>query len=449
MRATTARATDAEVVAELERRGPEDLVRFVPHVTPSFVAPRHLAPLARVLEASLYRPQRVVVSVPPRHAKTDTLLHALSWLLLRRPSMQIAYLSYAEKFAARKCRRARRIAERAGVLLGDKAAEDEWDTTEGGLVRSTGVLGQLTGDGFHLIVVDDAHKNREEAESPTMREKIWEAWQDDISTRVEPGGASMLVVGARWHVEDLPGRLVDRGWRYINLQAIDDATGAPLWPEVWPLDALEAIRSDRTDYSWRSLYQGSPVPRGGALFGPATYCERREVPRSGIVGAFGCDLAYSGKTHSDFSAVVVVVKDRASGTLYVADVLRVQRQAAQFAALARERVAAWPGVAGRWYTSTTERGTAELLGELGLRVRPVLATGDKFVRAQPVAAAWQAGRIRVPRDMPWTEEFVREVTGFTGLGDRHDDQVDALAAAFDEIEQGYSVVKLVRAAKGL
>jgi hypothetical protein len=37
----------------------------------------------------------------------------------------------------------------------------------------------------------------------------------------------------------------------------------------------------------------------------------------------------------------------------------------------------------------------------------------------------------VPRSAPWLNEFVLELKSFTGKGDKHDDQVDALAAAHD------------------
>jgi predicted phage terminase large subunit-like protein len=63
------------------------------------------------------------------------------------------------------------------------------------------------------------------------------------------------------------------------------------------------------------------------------------------------------------------------------------------------------------------------------------AEGDKFIRAQPVAAAWNAGKVLVPRSAPWLEAFIAEVCGFTGIDDDHDDQVDALAAAFDVLNE--------------
>jgi len=58
---------------------------------------------------------------------------------------------------------------------------------------------------------------------------------------------------------------------------------------------------------------------------------------------------------------------------------------------------------------------------------------DKFVRAQAVAAAWSRGDVLLPARAPWLDTFLSEVMSFTGVSDTHDDQVDALAAAFDPL----------------
>jgi hypothetical protein len=69
----------------------------------------------------------------------------------------------------------------------------------------------------------------------------------------------------------------------------------------------------------------------------------------------------------------------------------------------------------------------------GAQIRTASAVADKYVRAQPVSAAWNAGRVLVPRAAPWLDAFISEVVGFSGVNDAHDDQVDALAAAFDAL----------------
>jgi predicted phage terminase large subunit-like protein len=96
----------------------------------------------------------------------------------------------------------------------------------------------------------------------------------------------------------------------------------------------------------------------------------------------------------------------------------------------------------RWYAYGPEKGVTDLLTAMkpSLRLEGVSVSGDKFVRALAVAAAWngdpatgRAGRVFVPRSAPWLDTFVSELAGFTGINDAHDDQVDALAAAYDAL----------------
>lgn len=418
------------VLEELvRRRSRPGLLDTIVQLTPAFRRPSHLEPLARMLERAVREPVELVVSLPPRHAKSETLLHWIAWALSRDPTLTFAYISYAADFAATKSRRARLLTERAGVRLGLKVTDELWETAHGGSVKSTGILGQLTGEGFRVIVVDDPIKNREEAESPTYRRKLYEGFTSDVYTRRDPRGTSVIVVQTRWHPDDLVGHLISDGWDSINLPAIDEA-GRALWPEAWPLEALEKIRETVGEYTWASLYQGQPRPRGGALFHGATYTNI--IPVRGYRPALGVDLAYSAKTHADYSSCVVLA--RVGTQLHVMDVQRRQLSAPDFASILRGVKERYPGIPTRWYCAGAERGIADLLKTLGVHVEAVQAHGDKFTRAQPVAAAWNAGRILVPQSAPWAKDFVDEVTTFTGLGDAHDDQVDALAAAYDLLE---------------
>jgi len=62
------------------------------------------------------------------------------------------------------------------------------------------------------------------------------------------------------------------------------------------------------------------------------------------------------------------------------------------------------------------------------------ARNDKFVRAQPVASAWNDGRILLPKDKNWVNIFLQEIMGFTGVSDLHDDQVDVLSTLYDSLQ---------------
>lgn len=418
----------------------EPLADFVHRISPQFAPPVHLAPLLAELERAEREPVRVLVSVPPRHGKTETILHAIAWWLSRNPRITCGYTGYATPFAWSKSGIAREYARRAGVQLRtDANSKAEWRTTAGGGLIATGVGGPLTGYGVDRLIIDDPHKNRREAESAVQRSHVLEWATSTAFTRLEPGG-SIFVVHTRWHPADLIGSLEkqgDVGWKVVQLPAIDD-DGCALWPERWPADALHQRRLEVGEYDWASLYQGQPRPRGGAVFGDAHLYT--EAPKRFRV-TIGLDFAYTAKTSSDYSAAVVLARDLDSDakapTFYVLEVLREQCEPERFAeklAALQQRHAGAPMHA---YIGGTEKANIALLRRFGVTVHTKPAIADKFVRAQPVAAAWNRGAVLIPSDGgPTVDALASEAASFTGLNDPHDDLVDALAAAYDANAKG-------------
>lgn len=448
-------ALQARAELEIRRRRrlrTERLAEFIPRVSPRYDAPNHLAPLLDALERTERESVRAIVSVPPRHAKTETILHAIAYRLQRRPYETIAYVTYGDRLSKGKSRLARVYAERSGMVLRDDAASlNEWRNEQMGGALFTSVGGALIGQGANVLIIDDPHKDRAEAESSLHREAVWEWYQGTAYTRVEPGG-SVIILHTRWHPEDLIGRILlehqHEGFETIVLPAISD-DGAALWPERWSVEALEQRRRVIGEYDWASQFQGRPVPKGGTVFKDVRWYNPRKLPDRMRV-SIGIDLAYSGKTKSDYSACVVL-GEAPDKTVYVLSVTRAQCEVPAFVATIRKQVDAYPSTVVRWHTSTTETGIAQLLGTLGLPVRADIARADKFVRAQPVAARWNDGKVLLPggfdehgQPVPkpeWVNDFVREVSTFTGQGDKHDDMVDALTSAFEPWTHAASTAK--------
>ena len=133
----TSRARLTEVVAELKRREAlrsEPLADFIPRVSPGMVRPDHLAPVLALFER-IARGERVraCVSIPSQHGKSQTVLHALAWLLLRRPTWPLIYLTYQQEQSDDQSHKARGIARAAGVdLAADRANLRMWRTSAGG-----------------------------------------------------------------------------------------------------------------------------------------------------------------------------------------------------------------------------------------------------------------------------------------------------------------------------
>ncbi len=414
------------------------LVEYVRTLSPKLDRPEHLAPLCALFDRILAGEEvRALVSVPPQHGKTFTILSGMVQYLRAWPGRTSAYVSYSADYARSRSRMARDMAQRAGLSLRrDSAGVSLWETTNGSQFIATGAGGPLTGHPINGIgVIDDPYKNREEADSATIRSKVEDWYTSTFETRVHPG-ASVVICHTRWQVDDLIGllkRFEGKAWENINLPAVSPETGLALWEERRPLWWLKEKRSRVGEYDWASMYQGEPRPRGAMVFQAATYAT--EMPAEYQV-AIGVDFAYTAKKFADHSVAVVLARAW-TGSCYVLDVVRRQVRAPDFAAELRRLQQQHPGAKCFAYGSGVESGVADLMRDTGVRIQFSTTHSDKFARAQPVAAAWNAGQILVPGGGgdgdAWVEPFVDEVTTFTGVGDRRDDQVDALAAAFDAL----------------
>ncbi|HEV3192135.1 MAG TPA: phage terminase large subunit, partial [Polyangiaceae bacterium] len=262
------------------------------------------------------------------------------------------------------------------------------------------------------------------AESAVQRQSVYDWFTDVLMTRCEPN-ASIIVVGHRWHEDDIIGRLIAQGWEHIAIPALNDE-GESNFPSRFPTPVLLKTKEQIGAYGWASLFMQSPQPKGGQLFGDVVYYDA--LPERFAVSV-GVDLAYSERSHADYSVAIVCA--HADGICYVLSVTRAQETAPRFQSRLAALRSAYPGARWRAYLSGTEKGVADVFKSLGSDVGAMPPIGDKFVRAQPVAAAWNAGKVLVPKSAAWLNAFVDELKSFTGIKDRHDDQIDALAAAFD------------------
>lgn len=430
---------------------------YVARVSPGFArVPPHLRQLYDVVQATRHRPMRVTLSVPPRHGKTVTLTHALAWRAIYTPSCLNVYATYNEDLAEHVSMAVRKqlLAQGWGLARGKVL---DWQTQFGGGLKATSVGGGITGRGVNggLIVVDDAVKGREAAESRRERERTWQWFRADIMSRLE-GGASVIVVNTRWHEDDIIGRLQSDGlgedWLHINLPAIGDAHGnptderlypdlaQPLWQEIDALNptwegalAWYAKARARGEYDWWSLYQGVPRAREARMF--ALDPPRFEVPVwEGKRGVIVLDPAATAKHTADYSALGAhaMAGYGPASVMDVMDVVRVQAQIPAVVRLAMEMQARYRLPVGVEAVGGF-KAIPQMLREMEprLRVIEINPLGDKRTRAIPFSDAWNAGRVRLPIAARWVGEYTAEVRAFTGNGDTHDDQVDMSAHAWN------------------
>lgn len=395
--------------------------------------------------------EALIITMPPRHSKSESVKAWLEWSLGQHPDDEAILASYAIDLARRHSRSIRNEIAGHGSgafgrffpgvqLAADSAAASDWALAQGGRFKAAGVGVGITGMGARFAVIDDPFKDRKQAESETVRETVWEWFTSAFLTRLTPD-ARVIVMHTRWHEDDLVGRIQARleagdsdelgglTWRVLNLPAFaeeDDLLGRPegaaLWPERYDARRLEGIR-DANPYDFAALYQQRPTNRGGTVFmEPQTYTE----PQQGRV-YLTVDTASSKRETADFS-VLTAWSVAGMGAAIDADVLESQRRRmsiTEFGAVAQELQARY-GVPLHIEDAGLAKPIIQYLQSIGLSVVPVKVAGDKFTRAQPYAAAWNQGRVRLPAsNPPWVSAFKAEHLAFTGTRtDKHDDQVD-------------------------
>lgn len=402
----------------------------------------HLAAALTALERGMTR--RLLITMPPRHGKSElSSVRFPAWYLGRHPDHRIIIASYAADLAERFSRRVRAVVESELYseifpdvrLAQDSSRVSAWDIRgHAGGLKAVGVGGPVTGFGANCLLIDDPVKNREEAQSETLRNKIWDWFTSTAYTRLDDRG-SVIVIMTRWHEDDLMGRILqaeaDGGerWSKLHLPARDEQ-GRPLWPERYDSEELATIERTIGPYDWAALYMGNPTPREGAYFRAEAIPIIAALP-SGLPHVRAWDVAASAGA-GDYTAGALMAGPDTDGKFYIADMVRGQwatdernrmiRQTADLDGQAVKIVVPQdPGSAG----VDAARAFVRLLH--GHRVEVVRVTGDKVLRADPLSAQLNVGNVAMLRGA-WNRAAIEEMRTFP-LG-RNDDQVDALSDAF-------------------
>ena len=265
------------------RKAKDSLLRFTEYTNPRYEAAGHHRLICDKLEAvERGEIDRLMIFMPPRHGKSELASRRFpAWYIGRNPHREIITASYGADLATDFGRNVRDIVaspEYHNVfgtrLREDSKAANRWNTQDGGAYVATGVGGPITGRGADIALIDDPIKDRQDADSETIRNKVEKWYTSTLYSRLMPKGAIVLIQ-TRWHEDDLAGRLLKKqaegtgdNWEVLDLPAIEneqDWTGA-LWPEWYPEDALKRIKIAVGPRDWSSLYQQNPTPDEGTYF---------------------------------------------------------------------------------------------------------------------------------------------------------------------------------------
>lgn len=458
-----------ELLERVERTLDTDSADFtIEGTTVTLKLPRHIT--------------RLMVAAPPRHGKSEIVS-------VRRPAysigrdvtrmfMNIAYGSDLALTFSKSC---------VGVMLSeaykrlfphikfDRKANERWkvsrpeavDNQRDSMIAS-GIMSPLTGEGATDANVDDPFKNKSEAYSQTIRNKVADEYQTSIRTRLQKG-ATVCLMMTRWHQDDLSGRLIKQArankkadqWIVLVLAATNDdgersylwntrtdekqylPAYQALWPEMFPREDLDATQASMAGAFWEAMYQQAPTTAKGSIFKADKWGEYDE-PLYLERAIHVWDTAMEDTETADYSAHICMGIANGRYTIRTA-----YRERLEFPDLVRM-------VYKRWDEDVTagvplERLVIEQKGSgisllqtiegnnidpdwAGSRI-PVIgmpATLSKEVRALSVSGYQEAGLCCLPRpqmdsfgnlveptyktkdgdDLPWIADFIEEHTAF-------------------------------------
>lgn len=431
---------------------------------------RHLVAVRRALRRiESGETTRLMIFLHPRSYKSQMVtVRYPAYLLESDPLTRVIVASYNQDLAESFSHATRRIVAERGVELDPKRQMvNEWLTAAGGGLKAVGVGSGVHGRGATLCLIDDPVRSYAEAHSPAYQERVWNWWRSDLSSRLEPHPRdgrppAVILTMTRWSENDLAGRILngeggDR-WEVLRIPALAETQGErdsfnasigrpageadPLGrepgeamnPERFDEAALEAKRAEQGIMSFMALYQQRPTAPEGDMFRREWFEIVTEIPAPQVKTVNGRPVVEparavrywdkAGSTHKSSPYSAGVLTALVDGTYYVAHLVMGKWGAAEREAVilqtAAADFAAWgydvetvveqePGSGGKESAENTIRA----LASAGYRASADRPTGDKTLRAEPVAALAGVGRVKLVAG-EWNRDYLDILAAFPG-----------------------------------
>jgi len=440
--------SNADVLQEIARRNAQrSLLAFTKFTFSQYeIAPHHTI-ISNALESiESGEIDRLIITVPPRHGKSELAsIRFPAWYLGRNSRNRIIAATYSADLSRDFGKKARNVVSsnefkdifNIGISK-SSASKNEWDLdNDVGGYYSTGVGGAATGKGAHVILIDDPIKNRAEANSETIRQAIWDWYTSTAYTRLEKGGA-VVVIMTRWHDDDLIGRLLEEqrkggefgeNWTVVHLPALDELDNA-LWDNKYSTSALKRIKKNIGTFDFEALYQGRPTPLGGGIIKTEWWRYYEEQPPKYDLIIQTLDTAQKTKEINDYS--VIATWGKYENKIYLINITRGKWEMPD---LERMAISEYEKLKpSKVLIEDKSSGTALIQNLRRNRSIPIVAiqvSNDKVTRVQEIVAFIESGYCHLPNNSDFMADFLTEHAAFPNA--KHDDQVDTTAMAIKEL----------------
>jgi predicted phage terminase large subunit-like protein len=286
--------------------------------------------------------RNLLINIPPRCSKSSlcsVAFPAWTWAqpettLTSGPAVSFLSGSYAKALAVRDSVKCRRLIESPWYqrlwgdrfrLNTDQNTKSRFGNDKGGERLITSVESGVTGEGGHIIMIDDPNDASDVASETALQTTIdW--WDGTMSTRLNDAKTGcFIVIQQRLAEDDLTGHILstdDGDWTHLCLpmryeperayvtgigwQDPRTEPGELMLPERFGEDEVRKLERRLGPYRSAGQLQQRPEPAGGGVIKREWWqpWEDAAFPPMDFILA-SLDTAYTIKTENDFSALTI------------------------------------------------------------------------------------------------------------------------------------------------
>jgi len=425
------------------------------------------------LDLIFRRNTKSLLSLGPRHGKSELMCHLVSFLFGLNGGMNNSlYTSYGADLSTIFGRKIRNhlsnpyfleLFPNAGLSKSSKAAKT-FSTESQGQFYASSVGAALTGMGAGVmtwksfpgaLIGDDLVKDMQSALSEKVMETTNQWVKSEMFTRGNMNHFK-LITATRYSLNDVHETLLQgkvavedptspyvneyhpqhnpEGWRYLNIPTLcEDVERDPLmrkeideaaWPSHFPSKDLISKRAD-DPYTFSALYQGNPVPKKGALWKRKYLRFVETCPRLRYV-FLAIDSSYGVSLDESVITAFGVPESEQDSNLYVLD--QIGSNQWEFPELSQTTVQMWRYYhAGMVVIESAASGKSlgqSLSAQYSVPVELVPATKSKSQRFSETLPPQREGKIVFVRG-EWNKKLIGQLTSFPFAA--YDDRVDSFA----------------------
>jgi predicted phage terminase large subunit-like protein len=390
--------------------------------------------------------KRLIINIPPRSLKSIcTSVAWPAWLLAQNPANKIISASYSQALSNKHGMDCRKIILSNWykecfpdtVIVKGQNTKNKFLTEYNGFRFATSIGGTLTGEGADFLIVDDPLTPLQALSSSFRnRANIW--FEQTFTSRLnDKKRGAIVIVMQRLHVNDLTGFL-NQGdkeeWHLLNIPMVATKNEDIIYGDFnYKRVAGEYLHIKRDgekeilnlkktmgSYAFEAQYQQNPVPLDGGIIKKSWLQYYMRAPEfEAIYQSWDCAIKVS--QNNDYS--VCTTWGVYNGNYYLIDVVKARFE---YPMLKKEILLNASKYKPSALIIEDKASGQQLIQDLhcsGLNIIKYMPKFDKMTRLIITSHIFESGRILLPHNKDWLNEFIHELTIFPNA--EHDDQIDS------------------------